>query len=235
MGASWSLNLMIGMFLCSVPQSCRKSMKDDGVPPSLPIYSSGKFKGQVKGKGKGKDERMTIYIQSPKGEQATMYAYGSETLENVRNRLPIDPALGPYIKRDLCLMKRILYTSRLILWTSRMETRYMWTLLDCVVRGILRLSLPTEFTDDRAALCCYSSRATSFDSEKTRVMVRFHVLWFYVLWFLWSELHMFGATALSDMNFSMWDEFLCVSYVSYVFPMYIVPARNAMQCNLMFL
>ena len=41
---------MIGMFLCSVPQSCRKSIKDDGVPPSLPIYSSGKFKGQVKGK-----------------------------------------------------------------------------------------------------------------------------------------------------------------------------------------
>ena len=82
-------------------------MKDDGVPPSLPIYSSGKFKGQVKGKGKGKDERMTIYIQSPKGEQATMYAYGSETLENVRNRLPIDPELGPYVKRDLCLMRKI--------------------------------------------------------------------------------------------------------------------------------
>ena len=95
------------MFLCSVPQSCRKSMKDDGVPPSLPIYSSGKFKGQVKGKGKGKDERMTIYIQSPKGEQATMYAYGSETLENVRNRLPIDPELGPHIKRGVFVMKRI--------------------------------------------------------------------------------------------------------------------------------
>ena len=95
------------MFLCSVPQSCRKSIKDDGVPPSLPIYSSGKFKGQVKGKGKGKDERMTIYIQSPKGEQATMYAYGSETLENVRNRLPMHPDLGPYIKRDLCLMRKI--------------------------------------------------------------------------------------------------------------------------------
>ena len=82
-------------------------MKDDGVPPSLPIYSSGKFKGQVKGKGKGKDERMTIYIQSPKGEQATMYAYGSETLENVRNRLPIDPELGPHIKRGVFVMKRI--------------------------------------------------------------------------------------------------------------------------------
>ena len=94
------------LMLCAT-QYCRKSMKDDGVPPSLPIYTSGKFKGQVKGKGKGKDERMTIYIQSPKGEQATMYAYGSETLENVRNRLPIDPELGPHIKRGVFVMKRI--------------------------------------------------------------------------------------------------------------------------------
>ena len=82
-------------------------MKDDGVPPSLPIYTSGKFKGQVKGKGKGKDERMTINIQSPKGEQAVMYAYGSETLESVRKRLPIDPKLGPDIKRGVFVMKKI--------------------------------------------------------------------------------------------------------------------------------
>ena len=88
-------------------QYCRKSMKDDGVPPSLPIYTSGKFKGQVKGKGKGKDERMTIKIQSPKGEQAVMYAYGSETLESVRKRLPIDPELGPDIKRGVFVMKKI--------------------------------------------------------------------------------------------------------------------------------
>ena len=94
------------LMLCAT-QYCRKSMKDNGVPPSLPIYTSGKFKGQVKGKGKGKDERMTINIQSPKGEQATMYAYGSETLESVRKRLPIDPELGPDIKRGVFVMKQI--------------------------------------------------------------------------------------------------------------------------------
>ena len=51
------------------------------------------------------------------------------------------------------------------------------------MRGILSLSLPTEFTDDRGALCCYSSRATSFDSEKTcygqvaRLMILVRVLY----------------------------------------------------------
>lgn len=78
-------------------------MKDDGVPPSLPIYTSGKFKGQVKGEGKGKDDRMTIRFRSPIGEEATMYAYGSDTLETVRNRLPIDHD----IKHGVLVMRQL--------------------------------------------------------------------------------------------------------------------------------
>jgi DNA-binding beta-propeller fold protein YncE len=82
------MSLMIGMFLCSVP-----ALKDG--------------KGKVMGKGKGKGEAMTIFLRSPNDDRIPMPAYGSDTLENVRERLPIDPKLGPYMKRDVVLSKQI--------------------------------------------------------------------------------------------------------------------------------
>ena len=117
---------MIDMCLCSVPALSEIRTQDNGVPPNLTaqklqdrIMTSHKSfshvppmqklhdKGKVKGNGKGEDDRITICFKSPSGEQEIMYAYGSETLENVRERLPMDPELGPYIKRDLCLMRKI--------------------------------------------------------------------------------------------------------------------------------
>jgi hypothetical protein len=82
------MSLMIGMFLCSVP-----ALKDG--------------KGKVMGKGKGKGEAMTIFLRSPNDDRILMPAYGSDTLENVRERLPIDPKLGPYMKRDVVLSKQM--------------------------------------------------------------------------------------------------------------------------------
>ena len=84
-------------------------MKDDGVPPCLRARFLQKLhdKGRVNGNGRGEDERLEISFRSPKGEETTMYAYGSETLENVRDRLPIDPELGPYMKRDVVLSKQM--------------------------------------------------------------------------------------------------------------------------------
>ena len=79
---------MIGMFLCSVP-----APKDS--------------KGKVMGKGKGKGKAMTIFLRSPNDDRMPMQVYGSDTLENVRERLPIDPELGPYMKRDVLLSKQI--------------------------------------------------------------------------------------------------------------------------------
>ena len=82
------MSLMIGMFLCSVP-----ALKDG--------------KGKVMGKGRGKGEAMTIFLRSPNDDRIPMPAYGSDTLENVRERLPIDPELGPYMKRDVVLSKQM--------------------------------------------------------------------------------------------------------------------------------
>ena len=79
---------MIGMFLCSVP-----ALKDG--------------KGKVMGKGKGKGKAMTIFLRSPNDDRMPMQVYGSDTLENVRERLPIDPELGPYMKRDVLLSKQM--------------------------------------------------------------------------------------------------------------------------------
>ena len=100
---------MIEMCLRSVLALSGIHMKDDGVPPSLGARLLQKLrdKGKANGKGRGEDERVKISFRSPAGEETTMYAYGSETLENVRNRLPMHPDLGPYIKRDLCLMRKI--------------------------------------------------------------------------------------------------------------------------------
>ena len=55
----------------------------------------------------GEDEHMNISFRSPTGDYATIYASGSETLEAVRNRLPIHPELGSFIKHDLILMRKI--------------------------------------------------------------------------------------------------------------------------------
>ena len=92
------MSLMIGMFLCSVP-----ALKDG--------------KGKVMGKGTGKGKAMTIFLRSPNDDRMPMQVYGSDTLENVRERLPIDPELGhdvkqnlelgPYMKRDVLLSKQI--------------------------------------------------------------------------------------------------------------------------------
>ena len=82
------MSLMFGMFLCSVP-----ALKDG--------------KGKVIGKGKGKGKAMTIFLRSPNDDRMPMQVYGSDTLENVRERLPIDPELGPYMKRDVWLSKQI--------------------------------------------------------------------------------------------------------------------------------
>ena len=71
----------------------------------------GKGKGKVMGKGKGKvkgkgnDDIMTIFIKSPTNEQRTMSVHGSETLGNVRDRLPMDPELGPDANSDVVMMK----------------------------------------------------------------------------------------------------------------------------------
>ena len=71
----------------------------------------GKGKGKVMGKGKGKvkgkgnDDIMTIFIKSVTNEQKTMYVHGSETLGNVRDRLPMDPELGPDANSDVVVMK----------------------------------------------------------------------------------------------------------------------------------
>ena len=100
---------MIEMCLRSVSALSGIHMKDDCAPPSSRARFLQKLhdKGKVNGNGRGEDERLEITFRSPKGEETTMYAYGSETLENVRDRLPIDPERGPYIKRDLCLMRKI--------------------------------------------------------------------------------------------------------------------------------
>ena len=76
------MSLMIGMFLCSVP-----ALKDG--------------KGKVMGKGRGKGEAMTIFLRSPNDDRMPMQVYGSDTLENVRERLPIDPELGHDVKQNL--------------------------------------------------------------------------------------------------------------------------------------
>ena len=75
------------MCLRSVSALSGIHMKDDGVPPSLGARLLQKLrdKGKANGKGSGEDERVKISFRSPAGEETTMYAYGSETLENVRN------------------------------------------------------------------------------------------------------------------------------------------------------
>ena len=100
---------MIEMCLRSVSALSGIHTKDDGVPPCLRARFLQKLhdKGKVNGNGRGEDERLEISFRSPTGEETTMYAYGSETLENVRNRLPIDPQLGPHIKHDIFIMKRM--------------------------------------------------------------------------------------------------------------------------------
>jgi hypothetical protein len=65
----------------------------------------GKGKGKVK--GKGNDDIMTILIKSPTNEQRTMSVHGSETLGNVRDRLPMDPELGPDANGDVIVMKAL--------------------------------------------------------------------------------------------------------------------------------
>ena len=61
--------------------------------------------GKGKVKGKDNDDIMTIFIKSVTNEQRTMYVHGSETLGNVRDRLPMDPELGPDANTDVIVMK----------------------------------------------------------------------------------------------------------------------------------
>ena len=84
-------------------------MKDDGVPPCLRARFLQKLhdKGRVNGNGRGEDERLEISFRSPKGEETTMYAYGSETLGNVRDRLPMDPELSPDANSDVVVMRAL--------------------------------------------------------------------------------------------------------------------------------
>ena len=67
----------------------------------------GKVMGKGKVKGKGNDDIMTILIKSITNEQRTMSVHGSETLENVRDRLPMDPELGPDANSDVVMMRAL--------------------------------------------------------------------------------------------------------------------------------
>ena len=77
----------------------------------MPALKDGKGKGKVMGKGKvkgkGNDDIMTILIISPTNERRTMSVHGSETLENVRDRLPMDPELGPDANSDVVMMRAL--------------------------------------------------------------------------------------------------------------------------------
>ena len=75
----------------------------------MPALKDGKGKvmGKGKVKGKGNDDIMTILIKSPTNEQMTMSVHGSETLENVRDRLPMDPELGPDAHSDVVMMRAL--------------------------------------------------------------------------------------------------------------------------------
>ena len=77
----------------------------------MPALKDGKGKvmgkGKSKDKGKDNDDIMTIFIKSPTNEQRAMSVHGSETLENVRNRFPMDPELGPDANSDVIVMKAL--------------------------------------------------------------------------------------------------------------------------------
>ena len=75
----------------------------------MPALKDGKGKvmGKGKVKGKGNDDIMTILIKSITNEQRTMSVHGSETLENVRDRLPMDPELGPDANSDVVMMRAL--------------------------------------------------------------------------------------------------------------------------------